>query len=216
MWYYSINNQQMGPVDENQLKELIANGTVTGTTLVWTNGMSTWQPLSQTPPGGGPVLPQQVAASASLGAVDPEIDTLNKLFTWMWITLAASLITFGVSLIASVTLFLIIVYKAWQAVQDGHARTTPDQAVAFTFIPVFQFWWWFIAYKTLAKELNRVMANENVNGHPVSEDAALWFVITLLASPLGFPLIATAVLGIILASQYKNAAAAIILARKSR
>ena len=216
MWYYAINGQQMGPIDEAQLKELLANGSINEGTLVWKNGMSTWQPLSQVHLGAESTASQaSVTPAVTYAMIDPEIDTLNKLFTWMWISLAASLVTFGITLIATVTLFLIIVYKSWALVQDGHARTTPDQAIAFSFIPGFQFWWWFIAFKSLARDMNRVMVNEHIAGQPVSEDLAMWFVISLLAFPLAFPLIATVVLGIILASQYRNAAAAIIMARKN-
>ncbi len=213
MWYYSLNDQQVGPLDAKHMKELIDNGTISTSTLVWTSGMANWLPLSQTPLGGG-VSGQDFAANSPAAMVDPEVEKLNQLFTWMWITLIASLVTFGISLIASATLFFIIVYKSWELVQDGHARTTPDQALAFSFIPCFQFWWWFIAFKSLAKDLNRVMANEGAVGQPVNEGVALWFVISLLASPLIFPIIAVIVLGVILTSQYKNAASAIILARK--
>lgn len=215
MWYYAINGQQMGPVDEARIKELLANGTISESTLVWTNGMSTWQPLAQVNLDRGSAQLQPAVSVTPPGLIDPQVNTLNKLFTWMWISLAASLITFGISLLATVTLFMIIVYKSWELVQHGHARTTPDQAVAFSFIPGFQFWWWFIAFKSLAKDLNRVMANEHIPGKPVSEDLALWFVISLLAAPLVFPLIATVVIGIILASQYRDAAASIILERKN-
>lgn len=210
MWYYAQNNQQFGPFEETKIKELIDNGTINTTTLVWTAGMATWLPLSQTPLGGGLPVPP-VPAYANV-VVDPRVDELNKLFTWMWITLIGSLITFGISAIASITLFFIIVYKSWMLVQDGEARTTADQAVAFSFVPGFQFWWWFIAFKGLAKELNRVMAKKGIAAEPVNEELALWFVICCLASPLGIPAVAALVLGIILANQYKKASSAIILA----
>lgn len=215
MWYYAANGQQMGPVSATQLNELLANGSISETTLVWTNGMSSWQPYSQAISSKGELQSQPGAVDEPRSRAEREIDLLNKLFTWMWISLAASLVTAGISLIATVVLFMIIVYKAWELVQDGHARTTPDQAVAFSFIPGFQFWWWFIAFKNLARELNRVMENESIAGQQVSEDLANWFVICLLASPLVAPLIAAVVLGIILANRYRQAAEAILLARES-
>jgi len=42
MWYYTMNNQQIGPVDEAEIKKLVAAGTITHSTLVWTNGMPNW------------------------------------------------------------------------------------------------------------------------------------------------------------------------------
>lgn len=46
-WYYEENGQQQGPISQEQLDELIKTGTVLATTLVWREGMSEWQPLSQ-------------------------------------------------------------------------------------------------------------------------------------------------------------------------
>ena len=59
MWYYNLNNQQNGPVDEDTIKSLIGSGAVTAQTLVWRAGMERWMPLPQTPlaaliPAGGP------------------------------------------------------------------------------------------------------------------------------------------------------------------
>ena len=58
-WYYNRNNQQVGPVDDAAVKDLIAAGTITASTMVWQNGMPSWQPAGATPlaallPPGGP------------------------------------------------------------------------------------------------------------------------------------------------------------------
>lgn len=45
-WFYSNNGQQAGPVTEEVLRGLLANGLIDGSTLVWTEGMSGWQPAS--------------------------------------------------------------------------------------------------------------------------------------------------------------------------
>jgi len=44
-YYYIINNQQMGPVDESQLPQL----GVTAATPVWHEGMPQWTPAGQVP-----------------------------------------------------------------------------------------------------------------------------------------------------------------------
>ena len=46
-WYYAINQEQMGPVSEEELRNLAASGTVTTETLVWQEGMPSWIPYSQ-------------------------------------------------------------------------------------------------------------------------------------------------------------------------
>jgi hypothetical protein len=57
-------------------------------------------------------------------------------------------------LFAGAVLHYIMIYKLWQVVQDGFARTTPGQAVGFMFIPYFNYYWFLPAYYGLAKDLN--------------------------------------------------------------
>ena len=47
MWYYTLNNQQIGPVDEEEIKKQVAAGAITQATLVWTTGMANWAPIGQ-------------------------------------------------------------------------------------------------------------------------------------------------------------------------
>ena len=48
-WYYNLNNQQSGPVDDAGIRDSIVMRKITGSTLVWQTGMEGWQPLSATP-----------------------------------------------------------------------------------------------------------------------------------------------------------------------
>src|SRR6266404_865472 len=41
-WFFASEGKQQGPHPEAQLREFIANGTVTAETLVWTEGMAGW------------------------------------------------------------------------------------------------------------------------------------------------------------------------------
>ncbi|HSU65413.1 MAG TPA: CD225/dispanin family protein [Tepidisphaeraceae bacterium] len=45
-WYYVSNGQQAGPVDDEQLRNLISGGQVGPADLVWRDGMPNWQPAS--------------------------------------------------------------------------------------------------------------------------------------------------------------------------
>jgi hypothetical protein len=45
-WYFGENGMQQGPVTDAELEELIAAGRIVPTTLVWREGMATWQPLA--------------------------------------------------------------------------------------------------------------------------------------------------------------------------
>ncbi len=74
MYYYVINNDRLGPVEETELATLLQIGTISNRTLVWREGMASWAPLgfvlpglvpgaagfaNQTPPPG----PQSAAAA---------------------------------------------------------------------------------------------------------------------------------------------------------
>ena len=48
-WYYGSEGQQNGPVAEHELSALIAQGVISPTTLVWREGMVTWQAMSTVP-----------------------------------------------------------------------------------------------------------------------------------------------------------------------
>jgi len=48
MWYYTINNQKLGPIDEALLIQMANAGQVPVDVPVWTQGMATWVKLNQT------------------------------------------------------------------------------------------------------------------------------------------------------------------------
>jgi len=72
-WFYAAQGQQQGPFPEAQLRSLIARGTVTPDTLVWSEGMAGWLRAGDIPeltPGGNsrpPAVPQQGGRVASAG-----------------------------------------------------------------------------------------------------------------------------------------------------
>ena len=61
-WFYASNGQQQGPYPDAQLRGLIARGTVTADTLVWSEGMAGWQRAAEIP---------GLFSSASSGALGP-------------------------------------------------------------------------------------------------------------------------------------------------
>jgi uncharacterized RDD family membrane protein YckC len=44
-WYYSEGGKQLGPIDETELNRLVTLGAVRSDTLVWHEGLTSWQPL---------------------------------------------------------------------------------------------------------------------------------------------------------------------------
>ena len=63
-WYIGVGGQQLGPLDPAGLRSYVANGQLTGTTLVWRTGMGEWTAASAVPDIAGllqqgpPPLPQ--------------------------------------------------------------------------------------------------------------------------------------------------------------
>ena len=53
-WYYGKEAQQFGHIDEATLRARIAAGEVSGSDLVWTEGMVEWIPLSKVSQFSGP------------------------------------------------------------------------------------------------------------------------------------------------------------------
>ena len=70
--------------------------------------------------------------------------------------------------IASVVFEVLILYKAWNQIQDGAQRTTPGRAVGFGFIPFFNFYWWFTEYQGLAEDANSFTRKYGLNTPLVS------------------------------------------------
>jgi uncharacterized membrane protein len=97
-WYYAVDKQQHGPVSPEQLAELVRQGVVTGSTLVWHAGMGPWQPYSNvagsaagdsTPPGSAPAFPAVSFAPSpedwAQKVVDEEVDlTVGECFAKGW------------------------------------------------------------------------------------------------------------------------------------
>jgi hypothetical protein len=75
---------------------------------------------------------------------------LNPERTWI----ATLVCIFWMPVIAGAVMQYILVYRFWQVVQDGFARTTPGKAVGFLFIPFFNYYWFFIGFWGLAKDMN--------------------------------------------------------------
>ena len=77
MWFYAAEGRQTGPVSQEQLAELVRSGQIAMESLVWREGMASWQPLREVqasiPALAGPAgaflgLARGAKASASAGA----------------------------------------------------------------------------------------------------------------------------------------------------
>lgn len=48
-FFYAVNGQQTGPVNQQALKDLFTNGSINTDTLVWKQGMVNWASLKSVP-----------------------------------------------------------------------------------------------------------------------------------------------------------------------
>ncbi len=94
-----------------------------------------------------------------------------------WVLPAAVFILYGA------VLYLVLLYKAWAAIQDGQVRTTPGKAVGFCFIPFFNLYWIFQAFYGFAVDFNRYAARHSLPTR-MPEGQFLAYTVLLLASAL--------------------------------
>jgi hypothetical protein len=75
-------------------------------------------------------------------------------------------------------IFMIVLwYKSWAAIQDGHARTTPGKAIGFLFIPFFDFYWVFQTVWGLSKDFNAYLQRNSIPASKLPEGLFLTYCI---------------------------------------
>src|SRR6267378_1552407 len=116
-WFFASQGKQQGPYPEAQLREFIANRTVTAETLVWTEGMADWQKAGDIPgllsdAGGPPAVPRPgdplvIAGGHGGGRLSIEFGIWE--FTWR------SLVLFIGLLFVIPVPWIILMYCRWIA-----------------------------------------------------------------------------------------------------
>lgn len=94
--------------------------------------------------------------------------------------LGYALFTYGISI------FYILLYKAWQPIQDKYVRTTPGKAVGFMFIPFYNFYWVFMAYWGFACDYNKFIQRMGITVPPLNEKMFLAFCILNICSAIPY------------------------------
>jgi hypothetical protein len=108
------------------------------------------------------------------------------LFDFLSVALAA------LTLVGALVLFYVLLYKAWNQIQDGHARTSAGKAVGFLFIPFFNLYWLFVAIYGLAWDLHNYVARRRLYGrhnllpYPVSPGLGLACCILMICNLIPF------------------------------
>ena len=88
--------------------------------------------------------------------------------------------------LAAFVLLVVLVYKIWAALPPESARTTPGKAVGFLFIPLFNFYWYFVALFGWTEDFRRYAREQNFPGPRPSPSVAVAIgVLNLFATPIG-------------------------------
>jgi hypothetical protein len=227
MWYYIVNNQQQGPVDNRKMQQLMQDNIINANTLIWQEGLPNWAPLQSTPLYGiipvrnmPPAVPQNVPYYRPQTPSQPvSAQSLNQLFMAFWILLAVSIplsfiVVGAFTAIAAIVIFFILLYRYWEIIQDGNVRTTPGKAVGFSFIPFFNFYWLFTSIYGLAQDMNRYCRERAIPAPVINEQMALWYCILSVCNIIPYlnflTGIAALVLMIILTNSFTKTAVAIV------
>jgi hypothetical protein len=91
-----------------------------------------------------------------------------------------NLVTMIPRLILFTVLSGIFLYRAWAQIQDGRARTTPGKAVGFRFIPIFNFYWEFVAVKGLGEDIEHYARAKRIAINPIAKWLALSYCIMMI------------------------------------
>ena len=163
-WFFAASGQQQGPYPEPQFRDLIARGTVTADTLVWTEGMTAWQKAGEVPgllsgASPPPVVPGSGSAVMNTGgyrsgALSVDFGMLD--FAWRTIVFAI-----GVALVIPAP-WVIVWYLNW-IVSCVHVPGRPN--LSFTGRPLTLLPWilgvvvlYALVYEADQQGLNNAMS----------------------------------------------------------
>ena len=143
-WYTGRDGKQEGPFSDERLRELIAAGTVTAETLVWSAGMTTWAKAAEIPglmsaaQRGPSVAPGAVAGTAGAGPFSLDV----RVWPLFWRGLV-----FGLSELAVIPLpWVAPIFMRWFV--DRIA--VPGQRRVSFVGKAEDIWWVFILYALCA------------------------------------------------------------------
>lgn len=80
----------------------------------------------------------------------------------------------------------ILLYRAWESIQDGNARTTPGKAVGFSFIPFYNFYWIFQAWYGFAQDYNSYIERHAVTASKLDKGLFLTYCILGVCSAIPY------------------------------
>lgn len=91
------------------------------------------------------------------------------------------------AVVLTIVFFCKVQYAFWTIVQDGTDKPKPGEAVGFLFIPFFSWYWIFVSFNRLSKELNKMADERDPGGYQrADEGVSLTYCILILCSIIPF------------------------------
>lgn len=152
-WFYAANGQQQGPFPEDQLRDLIARGTVRADTLVWSEGMAGWQAAGDIPdliarPPGPPSMPPQMSSPPAYDsgyAVAPASGGALSIDFGIWDFVWRSIVLFIGLVFIIPTPWVVVWYNKW-IVSKVQVPGRPNLSFTGTAMTVAIYYFGFIAF----------------------------------------------------------------------
>jgi hypothetical protein len=116
------------------------------------------------------------------GILTGYIVDLSYADTWTLVTSILLILSGGAAILFGLSIWYILLYRAWSVIQDGHASTTPGKAVGFIFIPFYDFYWIFRAWWGFARDYNRYIEHHDLNIPKLNASLFLAFCILSICS----------------------------------
>jgi hypothetical protein len=92
------------------------------------------------------------------------------------------------TILYGVSIWYLLLYKAWTVIQDGKASTTPEKAVGYIFIPFYGFYWIFRAWYGLARDYNHYIVRYGFETSKMREGLFLAFcILSICGAALSIP-----------------------------
>jgi len=123
------------------------------------------------------------------GILTGYVVNLSHAETWTLATSIPLILSGAAAMLFGLSIWYILLYRAWSVIQDGKASTTPGKAVGFIFIPFYDFYWIFRAWWGFARDYNRYIERHALNAQKLNEGLFLAFcILSLCNAVLSLPI----------------------------
>jgi hypothetical protein len=136
--------------------------------------------------GGVVLLTAAAVILVMSGILSNFVVNLSYAGTWALVSCILLLLFGCAAILFGATIWYLLLYRAWSAIQDGNASTTPEKAVGFIFIPFYNFYWVFKAWYGFAGDYNRYIERHALNTPKLEESLFLAFCILFICGMVPF------------------------------